>query len=144
MLPSQEGLIEDNEPPSKRQKFTAEREIRHSKSYRRNTARLLLRMPMDIAQMVRAAFLGQAHHSPPYQVFSHLSPKDLIHIVQSSKYFAMLLLKSKILTVWKAVRMNIGAPEPPVWWTEPRWAGLLFGHHCQVKVESSLHYQHHY
>jgi len=82
---------------------------------------------------------GSIHGDPPalttariHQVFSHLSPKDIIHLSRTSRIFRNTLMMKISIFVWKAARERIGAPECPSNMSEPQWAVLLFGNLCQV------------
>ncbi|KAF8313238.1 hypothetical protein DL93DRAFT_1183667 [Clavulina sp. PMI_390] len=66
------------------------------------------------------------------EICSYLQPSDLIHLVQSSKIFAIFLLAKASATIWRSARMgDEGLPECPSDITEQQYACLLFGHYCQ-------------
>jgi hypothetical protein len=60
-------------------------------------------------------------------------PKDLVVLTRASKPLRKVLLASNAITVWKETRERVGAPESFRDFSEPKWAGLLFGGtNCQV------------
>ncbi|GLB44772.1 hypothetical protein LshimejAT787_1801090 [Lyophyllum shimeji] len=76
--------------------------------------------------------------SPPQPASNHapgrgirnifpLDPGDLLSLARTNKSLRTTLMARGALTVWKAVRMGIKAPDPPKDFSEPRWAELLFG-----------------
>ena len=67
-----------------------------------------------------------------FEVFSHLTPKDIIHLSRTSRIFRDTLMMKNATSVWKAARERCGAPECPSTMSEPQWAILLFGNLCQV------------
>jgi len=67
------------------------------------------------------------------QVFSHLTPKDIINLSRTSRVFRDTLMTRNATSVWKASRERLGAPECPSNMSEPQWAVLLFGNVCQVR-----------
>ena len=73
-----------------------------------------------------------------HQVFSHLTPKDVIHLSRTSRIFRDTLMMRNASFVWKAARERFGAPECPSNVSEPQWTVLLFGNHCQVRKRSSF------
>ena len=72
------------------------------------------------------------------EVFSHLTPKDIIHLSRTSRIFRDTLLTRNANSVWKAAREQCGAPECPPIMSEPQWAVLLFGNLCQVRKRYSF------
>ncbi|KAF8313242.1 hypothetical protein DL93DRAFT_2047438, partial [Clavulina sp. PMI_390] len=65
-------------------------------------------------------------------ICSYLRPADLLHLVQSSKIFAIFLLAQASAPIWRYARLNVeDLPECPVDITEQRYACLIFGHYCQ-------------
>ncbi|KAF8313275.1 hypothetical protein DL93DRAFT_2081363, partial [Clavulina sp. PMI_390] len=63
-------------------------------------------------------------------VCSYLHPVDLLHLVQSSKIFALFLLGTP--GTWRFGRLQLDdLPEPPEDLTEQQYACLLFGTNCQ-------------
>jgi F-box domain len=66
------------------------------------------------------------------EVFSHLTPKDIIHLSRTSRILRDTLMMRNATSVWKAARERCGAPECPSSMSEPQWAILLFGILCQV------------
>lgn len=74
------------------------------------------------------------------QIFGHLSPKELLALVQTNKPFRKTLLSRNSNTVWKLCRENVFGPGCSPGMSEPRWASLLFGAtNCQVCSESIAH-----
>ena len=67
-----------------------------------------------------------------HEVFSNLTPMDIIHVSQTSRIFRDTLMKRNATSVWKAARERFGAPECPSTMSEPQWAVFLFGNLCQV------------
>ncbi|KIM35789.1 hypothetical protein M413DRAFT_449606 [Hebeloma cylindrosporum] len=101
-------------PPAKRAKKTS----KHSSakgSRRKRTLSLLPTMPLDVL----------------FEVFSHLSPRDIINLSRTSRIFRDTLMTRNATSVWKGARERLGAPECPSAMSEPQWAVLLFGHLCQ-------------
>ncbi|KAA1467018.1 hypothetical protein DENSPDRAFT_831972 [Dentipellis sp. KUC8613] len=83
---------------------------------RKNDGRLkvMLDMPLDIL----------------YEVFSHLTPADLIHLARTSKSLRLLLLSRRSSFIWRSVRTQVPGPtvpNPPEDMSEPSWANLIFG-----------------
>jgi hypothetical protein len=69
------------------------------------------------------------------QVFGHLSSKDLVALTRTIKLLRQTLLAPNATTIWKHARESIGAPECFEDFSEPQWAGLLFGGtQCQVDI----------
>ncbi|OBZ74626.1 hypothetical protein A0H81_05073 [Grifola frondosa] len=63
-----------------------------------------------------------------FEIFGHLTPRDLISITATNKAFRQLLMTRKAITVWKAVRkQEYDAPDCPPGISEPQWANLLWG-----------------
>ncbi|KAM5531188.1 hypothetical protein V8D89_015158 [Ganoderma adspersum] len=64
-----------------------------------------------------------------FEIFSQLSPLDLIRVTRTSKSFRKLLLDRNTSTVWIAARERAfpNYPEPPDSVSEPFWANLVFG-----------------
>jgi len=73
-----------------------------------------------------------------HQVFSYLSPKDIIHLSLTSRIFRDTLMMKNAISVWKSARERFGAPELPSNMSEPQWAVLLFGNLCQVGKRSNF------
>jgi len=67
-----------------------------------------------------------------WQIFSALHPKDILSLSRTSRVFRLTLSPSTARSVWRAALDKDGAPDCPSDWTEPRWAALLYDHHCQV------------
>ncbi|CAA7263085.1 unnamed protein product [Cyclocybe aegerita] len=81
-----------------------------------NSLSLLPTMPLDVL----------------FEVFSHLSPKDIINLARTSRMFRETLMTTNATTVWKTAREQVGAPDCPSYMSEPQWAVLLFGNVCQT------------
>ncbi|KAF8319040.1 hypothetical protein DL93DRAFT_2053875, partial [Clavulina sp. PMI_390] len=65
-------------------------------------------------------------------ICSHLQPSDLLHLVQSSKIFAIFLLAKSSASIWRYARLSVqDLPSCPADITEQQYACLLFGHYCQ-------------
>ncbi|TBU45775.1 hypothetical protein BD309DRAFT_989309 [Dichomitus squalens] len=65
-----------------------------------------------------------------YEIFQHLSPRDLLNLARTSKGFrAELMLRSNAF-LWKASRALAELPAPPECMSEPAFAHLLFCNHC--------------
>ncbi|KAJ3502257.1 hypothetical protein NLJ89_g8968 [Agrocybe chaxingu] len=67
-----------------------------------------------------------------FEVFSHLSPKDIINLARTSRIFRETLMTTNATMVWKTAREQVGAPDCPSYMSEPQWAVLLFGNICQT------------
>ncbi|EIW57054.1 uncharacterized protein TRAVEDRAFT_73314 [Trametes versicolor FP-101664 SS1] len=69
-----------------------------------------------------------------FEIFSKLTPRDLLSISRTTKSFRQLLLSRQAATVWKAARL--ATPpflERPSDVSEPYWANLVYGKSfCQV------------
>ncbi|KAF8319039.1 hypothetical protein DL93DRAFT_268964 [Clavulina sp. PMI_390] len=66
------------------------------------------------------------------EICSYLQALDLLHLVQSSKIFAIFLLAEASAPVWRYARLSVeGLPDCPSDITEQQYACLLFGHYCQ-------------
>ncbi|KIM35799.1 hypothetical protein M413DRAFT_326358 [Hebeloma cylindrosporum] len=76
----------------------------------------LLAMPLDVL----------------LEVFSHLTPKDIIHVSRTNRFLRDILMTRNSISVWRAARERIGGPECPSNMNEPQWAALLFGNVCQT------------
>ncbi|KAF8319042.1 hypothetical protein DL93DRAFT_268927 [Clavulina sp. PMI_390] len=69
------------------------------------------------------------------EICSHLQPSDLLHLVQSSKIFAIFLLAKSSGSIWRYTRLSIeGLPSCPSDITEQQYTCLLFGHYCQASL----------
>ncbi|RXW23703.1 hypothetical protein EST38_g2171 [Candolleomyces aberdarensis] len=81
---------------------------------RRKTLSLLPTMPLDVL----------------FEIFSHLSPRDLLNLARTSKMLKKTMLDPETNIVWKTVRAVYGAPEPAIGFSEPKWAAILFESNC--------------
>lgn len=72
------------------------------------------------------------------QICSSLTPGDLLHLVQSSKIFALFLLAPASAAIWRVSRQQLddGFPDCPDDLTEQKYACLAFGSACQVLLVS--------
>ncbi|KAK0451975.1 uncharacterized protein EV420DRAFT_1559501 [Desarmillaria tabescens] len=67
------------------------------------------------------------------EIFSHLDPRDLLHLCRTSKSLRAVLLDRSALFVWKSARRNLeNLPAILDDLSEPRYASLLFDKHCQL------------
>ncbi|KAG6847730.1 hypothetical protein H0H93_006293 [Arthromyces matolae] len=65
---------------------------------------------------------------------------DLVSLTRTSKSLRDTLSAPNALGVWKAVRVNAQVPDPPLDFSEQRWAILLFGGSlCQCCGTSGIH-----
>ncbi|KAI0033511.1 hypothetical protein K488DRAFT_84870 [Vararia minispora EC-137] len=84
---------------------------------------VLLSMPMDIL----------------FEIFSHLSPEDLVRLSRASKVFRQVLLSKQSAFLWNDAfeKSESGTPPCPEDVTVLAWANLLFGgsycQHCGTK-----------
>ncbi|PPR02556.1 hypothetical protein CVT26_012024 [Gymnopilus dilepis] len=81
----------------------------------------LLNMPLDLL----------------FEIFGHLNPKDILNLLVTSKRFYDTLSAPSATTIWKEARQRVGAPDPPSFMTEIRWAILVFRnicHNCNIKI----------
>ncbi|KAF8313276.1 hypothetical protein DL93DRAFT_2167981 [Clavulina sp. PMI_390] len=70
----------------------------------------------------------------PNEVIS--DPADLLHLVQSSKIFALFLLAASSASIWRYARLTVdGLPQCPADITEQQYACLLYGHYCQPNAD---------
>ncbi|KIM35798.1 hypothetical protein M413DRAFT_326355 [Hebeloma cylindrosporum] len=104
-------------PPKKANKQSFAKSSSGSDSGRQTTSLgQLLAMPLDVL----------------LEVFSHLDPKDIIHVCRTSRFLRDILMTRNSISVWRAARERIGAPESPSNMNEPQWAAVLFGNVCQT------------
>ncbi|KAF5311354.1 hypothetical protein D9611_012643 [Ephemerocybe angulata] len=90
-------------------------EIRPDLPRRRRDLSLLPEMPLDVL----------------LEIFSHLDPKDLLNMSRANKDFRRALLKPSMMHVlWRAKRVEKGAPEPPAGFSEAKWVAFLFNSFC--------------
>ncbi|KAF8313240.1 hypothetical protein DL93DRAFT_1183562 [Clavulina sp. PMI_390] len=76
------------------------------------------------------------------EICSYVRPADLLHLVQSSKIFAIFLLAQASAPIWRYARLNVEElPECPLNITEQQYACLIFGHYCQVCLCSTPCFQ---
>ncbi|GJE93543.1 F-box protein [Phanerochaete sordida] len=65
-----------------------------------------------------------------FEVVSHLTPKDLLHLSRTSKHFRTMLVSQAQKHLWAAARRNVGFPKPPEHIGEPRVAAMYFSATC--------------
>ncbi|KAJ2922787.1 hypothetical protein H1R20_g14290, partial [Candolleomyces eurysporus] len=82
---------------------------------RRKTLSLLPTMPLDVL----------------FEIFRHLSPKDLINLSRTSTAFEKTMSDPRTSTVWIAARRVLDAPDPAKGFTEVQWGELLFDNSCE-------------
>lgn len=68
------------------------------------------------------------------EIFGHLLPLDLLHLIRTTKALRSVLLRRSSISVWKDAFSNLHIPPPPcpADSTEPKWASLLFDSYCHV------------
>ncbi|KAF8066606.1 hypothetical protein FPV67DRAFT_1582098 [Lyophyllum atratum] len=66
-----------------------------------------------------------------FEILGRTSPKDLIALTRTNKTLRATLMTRNATTVWKSARDNIGCPECPSDFSEPKWAVLMFGSNCE-------------
>ncbi|KAI0061322.1 hypothetical protein BV25DRAFT_1826808 [Artomyces pyxidatus] len=65
-----------------------------------------------------------------FELFSNLTPGDLVNLTRTSKNLRAVLMSRKSISVWRAARAQVPGlevPEPPEDMSEPAWAQLLYG-----------------
>ncbi|KAF9522340.1 hypothetical protein CPB83DRAFT_116776 [Crepidotus variabilis] len=67
-----------------------------------------------------------------FEIFQYLPPRALMRVSLVSKNLRKLLSSAGANHVWRAVRKNVGTPDPPATCTERSWVQLLFGWFCSV------------
>ena len=111
-------------------------------SRQKKSLSMLPAMPLDVLFEVKRSFISGGRPTltvyRTHQVFSHLTPKDIIHLSRTSRVFRDTLMMKNATSVWKAARGRFAAPECPSNMSEPQWAVLLFGNLCQVRKRSNL------
>ncbi|KDQ49480.1 hypothetical protein JAAARDRAFT_200826 [Jaapia argillacea MUCL 33604] len=66
-----------------------------------------------------------------FEIFGHLTPKDLLNLSCTDKLLRKTLMSRKSLSIWKNVRLAAEVPDGPDGMSEPAWAELIFGTTCQ-------------
>lgn len=62
-------------------------------------------------------------------------PMDLLNLSRVSKSFWDTLMHRSSKSIWKASFANVpDLPSCPPGMAEPRWADLVFGKHCMVRI----------
>ncbi|KAF6752265.1 hypothetical protein DFP72DRAFT_1047334 [Ephemerocybe angulata] len=90
-------------------------DLRPNPPRRRRDLSLLPEMPLDVL----------------LEIFSLLEPKDLLNMARSCKDFRQALVKPSMMHVlWRAKRIESGAPEPPEGFSEAKWVAFLFNTFC--------------
>ncbi|KAH9946165.1 uncharacterized protein BXZ73DRAFT_95664 [Epithele typhae] len=70
------------------------------------------------------------------EVFSHLSPKDLLALARTSKLLRSLLMSKQNVWYWIAARANVpGMPPCPPYLSEPKYANFVFSNLCSLCPE---------
>ncbi|KAF9524737.1 hypothetical protein CPB83DRAFT_598223 [Crepidotus variabilis] len=67
-----------------------------------------------------------------FEIFSNLSPKDLLNVTRITKALRKTLTSKSATTVWKASREATLTPRCPPWFSEPAWAAFLYGNICEI------------
>ncbi|KAF9070281.1 hypothetical protein BDP27DRAFT_1263940 [Rhodocollybia butyracea] len=79
--------------------------------------RLVKDMPLDVV----------------FEIFSHLGPRDLLHLARTSKDLRAMLITKKAEGIWRAARKTIvGLPPLPSDLNEPEYARLMFDPYCHA------------
>ncbi|KAI1784029.1 hypothetical protein LXA43DRAFT_892773, partial [Ganoderma leucocontextum] len=66
-------------------------------------------------------------------ILSHLTPSDLLMLSRVDKCLRGFVLSARNKTAWRVARENVlGLPPRPEWFSEPRYASLLFDDHCDL------------
>ncbi|KAI0078194.1 hypothetical protein K474DRAFT_969502 [Panus rudis PR-1116 ss-1] len=74
------------------------------------------------------------------EIFSHLEPLDLIHLIRTNKALRRFLLNRNATSVWKAARQHVDLlPERPSFLSEPAYANLMFDPHCHACLTGNIH-----
>ncbi|KAK0447967.1 hypothetical protein EV421DRAFT_106284 [Armillaria borealis] len=72
------------------------------------------------------------------QIFSHLEPRDFLHLCRTNKSLRSILLDRNALSVWRSARRSLkGLPDLPEDLSEPRYASLLFDKYCQFCLHAT-------
>ncbi|KAK0226921.1 hypothetical protein EDD85DRAFT_940311 [Armillaria nabsnona] len=67
------------------------------------------------------------------EIFSHLEPRDLLHLCRTNKFLRSILLDRNSLSIWRDARQSLkDLPDLPEDLSEPRYASLLFDKYCQT------------
>ncbi|KDQ49477.1 hypothetical protein JAAARDRAFT_643890 [Jaapia argillacea MUCL 33604] len=89
------------------------------------------------AKVVRKKRIGKLSMLPQmpldilFEIFVHLTPKDLLNLSRTDKLLRKTLLSRKSLSIWKNVRLAAEVPDGPDGMSEPAWAEMVFGTTCQ-------------
>lgn len=69
------------------------------------------------------------------QIFSHLFPKDLLHLARTSKDLRAMLMSRSTVSVWKAARSNVLPIMPDCYpnMSEPEYTHFAFAEFCHVR-----------
>ncbi|KAF9468004.1 hypothetical protein BDZ94DRAFT_1246928 [Collybia nuda] len=74
-----------------------------------------------------------------YEIFSHLHPKDLLHLTRTTRAFRSVLMRRSATCVWKATIANIaGLPKCPPDLNEPQYVNLAFDEHCHFCLAPNI------
>ncbi|KAF9262583.1 hypothetical protein L218DRAFT_867203 [Marasmius fiardii PR-910] len=108
-------------------RFRKERTLAHDKD------------PKQKATRRKRGFLQRLKELPldvVFEIFSHLTPHDLLNLSRTSKDLRKLLLSRSTILVWKSARMNVeGLPDIPDDMSEPAYAHLCFDVRCHVRIQ---------
>ncbi|GJE93534.1 F-box protein [Phanerochaete sordida] len=104
-------------PPRKKQKEDGVAKPKRA-TRRGNTGKLarLLEMPVDIW----------------FEIVSHLTPKELLHLTWTSRHFREMFMDKRQKHLWAAARYNARVPDPPPHISEPFLAAVLYSSFCQA------------
>lgn len=72
-------------------------------------------------------------------ILSDTTPRDILALARTSKYFCATLVNPAHAGIWKEARLQfpIKIPEPTPNFTEPAYAAFLFDHGvCEVGTEA--------
>lgn len=139
------GEFAPTNPPRKRQRTKSDQQQDPQAAWRRvrgkrGKLRLITEIPLEIL----------------YEIFSHLSPADVLHLSQATKTLRELLLTRSAMAIWKCVcipntykgknvtRLTLvhqafynatpAPPECPPDLNLIQYANLLYGRHCYVRL----------
>ncbi|PBK65738.1 hypothetical protein ARMSODRAFT_1022171 [Armillaria solidipes] len=72
------------------------------------------------------------------EIFSHLEPRDLLHLCRTNKFLRSILLNRNSLSVWRGARQSLNdLPDLPEDLSEPCYASLLFDKYCQFCLHAT-------
>jgi hypothetical protein len=103
----------------------------------RGKLKILPEMPMDILFEVSYTPLARdgVHNLNSCQIFSYLTPLDILHLSRTTKALRDILMSRSAITIWKsAFTFEPELPVPPDM-SEPEWANLIFSPHCHASAQ---------